>query len=63
MVVRLVVTATLSNGCLSASTDHGKNICSTVTTIWNSTMPMMRQQTSAPQASCTLKNAVEVWIR
>ena len=43
--------------------DQGKKMRSTATTIWNSTIPMMDRMIKAPQASCTLKKAVEVWIR
>src|SRR5262249_18270206 len=41
--------------CLSKSTAQGKNARSTITTIWNSTIPMSESSTSAPQASGTRK--------
>ena len=43
--------------------DHGKNTRSAITTIWNSTTPMTDRMISAPNATGTLKKAVEVTIR
>ena len=40
--------------------DHGKNMRSMITTIWNSTTPMTDRMISAPKATGTLKKAVEV---
>ena len=48
---------------LSMPGDQGKKMRSTATMIWNSTIPMIDRMIRAPQASWTLKKAVEVWIR
>jgi hypothetical protein len=43
--------------------DHGKKIRSAATTIWNRTTPITDRMIRAPNATGTLKNAVDVWIR
>ena len=42
---------------------QGNSRRSAKATIWNSTMPMAASTTTAPNASGTLKNAIDVWIR
>ena len=46
-----------------AAEDQGKNTRSTMTSVWNSTIPMIESRIMAPKATGVLKNAVDDVIR